>query len=155
MKIKSIIWLIVLGLAGYAGYGYLSKHFNQPALAYKRYVDALMTGDSSRVESLIAGKQAKDAFKAHEERMKRLGGEARLTFYDFLMRNDSADGNTVTLVVQHIVRVDPPGKDTYFGTEVRRDRHTVTLVKEQSMWKITSFEDSATAASQTTKLSQR
>jgi hypothetical protein len=155
MKLKTLILLLFLAGVGYAFYGYATTHFSQPALAYKRYASALIDGDSARVKNIIATDQALRAFSVHDARMQRLGGEPRLMWYEFLSRRDSADGNTVQLVVLCHVRVDPKGEDTYIGAEDRRDRHLVTLVKENSAWKIASFEDSSTMSAETANVLKR
>ena len=46
--------------------------------------------------------------------------------------------------VQQIIRIDPPGTDSFFGSEVKREIHTVTLIQDQSAWKVESFQDAAT-----------
>ncbi len=147
MKLKTFIFLLFVGGIGYFGFVFISENYNQPAMAYKRYVEALMKGDSSTAKHLVADEKALRPFGAHEERMSRIGGEPRFTWFDFRSHVRSEDDKTATLVVKFIVRYDPPGEDSYFGTEVWRDQHIVTLVKDQSSWKVLSFEDSASAAS--------
>ncbi|QYY34728.1 IseA DL-endopeptidase inhibitor family protein [Ruficoccus sp. ZRK36] len=155
MTLKKLILLLLLAGVSYAFYGYVTTQFSQPAIAYKRYVSALLAGDSSRVQDVIGSDQAQQAFALHDARMDNLAGEPRLTWYEFLRRQDSVDGNTVQLVVLCHIRVDPAGKDTYIGSEDRRERHYVTLVKEDSSWKVAKFEDSSTAAHTATVLKRR
>ncbi len=155
MKLKTLILLLLLAGVGYAFYGYATTHFSQPALVYKSYVSALLEGDSARVKNIIATDQPIQAFAVNSERMKRLGGEPRLTWYEFLSRSDSTDGKTVQLVVLCHIRVDPEGEDTYWGAKDRRDRHMVTLVKQNSAWKVASFQDSSTLSAETTEVLKR
>lgn len=143
MKLKTLLLLAILGAAGYYAYGFAVTQYNQPALAYKRFAAALMEGDRARAKSQAYDDDALTPFNFHAERMSRLDGEQRFVWYTFLNQKFSEDGNSVTMVVRQTVRVDPPGTDSFFGTEVRKDRHTVTLIKEQSAWKIQRFDDSA------------
>ncbi|MEM8550118.1 MAG: hypothetical protein AAGF10_04950 [Verrucomicrobiota bacterium] len=155
MTLKKLFTLLILGALGYWAYLFISENFNQPALAYKRFAEVLLDGDSGLAKPMVAADQPLTAFKSHAERMKRLNGEPRFTWYDFISRQNSADGKTVSFVVRQIVRVDPPGEDTYFGTEVRSDLHYITLVQDQSAWKVASFEDATTSENTTVTAADR
>lgn len=144
MKLKTLLLLMLFAVAGYYGYSFAVTQFNQPAITYKRYADALMDGDRARAKSIVASDDALRPFDAAAQRRDRLNGESRFVWYTFLNQRFSPDGNSVTMTVKQTVRVDPEGSDSFFGTEIRKDRHTVTLVKDQSSWKVTQFEDSAT-----------
>ena len=152
MKLKTLILLAVLGAAGYYAYGFAVTQYNQPALAYKRYAAALMEGDAARAKSQALDEEALIPFQYHDRRMRRLGGEKRFVWYTFLDQNFAEDGKSVTMVVRQTVRVDPPGSDSFWGTEVRKDRHIVTLVKEKSAWKVKRFDDSATQLADSDKV---
>ncbi len=155
MKLRTLIFLILLGIGGYYSYNFAVTQFNQPALVYKRYADALLEGDRSRAKTLAVNEAALSAFNAQAERRERLDGEERFVWYTFLNQQFSNDGKTVTMVVKQTVRVDPPGSDSFFGTEIRKDRHIVTLVQDQSAWKVQQFEDSATQMAGAKKVANR
>jgi len=146
MKLKTLFLLLLFGGIGYFGFVFISENYNQPAMAYKRYVEALMKDDRSTAKHLTVGELALTPFDTYSERMASIGGEPRFTWFDFRSQTRSADGKQATLVVNYIIRYDPPGEDSYIGTEVWRDQHMVTLVQDQSAWKVVRFEDSATAA---------
>ncbi|WOO39456.1 hypothetical protein [Rubellicoccus peritrichatus] len=155
MKLKTLLLLAILGAAGYYAYGFAVTQYNQPALAYKRYAAALMEGDRARAKSQAVDDEALVPFQYHAQRMSRLDGEQRFVWYTFIDQRFSEDGNSVTMVVRQTVRVDPPGSDSFFGTEIRKDRHTVTLIKDQSAWKIKRFDDSATQLGHSEKVAGR
>lgn len=144
MKLKTLVFLIIVGIGGYYGYQFATTQFNQPALTYKRYAEALLKDDRARAKTLAFDDEALIPFTAAAERREKLNGEKRFVWYEFLNQQFSEDGKTVTMVIKQTVRVDPPGADSFFGTEIRKDRHMVTLVQEQSAWKVKHFEDSAT-----------
>lgn len=148
MNLKTLLLVGLLGLAGYFCYNFIVTNYNQPAIAYKRFASALLDGDSARARPQALNDEAMNPFNFHSDRQRWLNGKKRFVWYTFLDRRYSDDGNTVTLVVRQTVRVDPPGSDSFFGTEVRQDRHFVTLVLDQSAWKIKRFEDSATQMGQ-------
>lgn len=155
MKLRTLIFIILLGIGGYYGYQFAVTQFNQPALIYKRYADALLEGDRSRAKTLVVNEAALAPFDAQAARREMLGGEERFVWYTFLDQKFSNDGNTVTMVVKQTVRVDPSGSDSFFGTEIRKDRHIVTLTKDQSAWKVQQFEDAATQMASAQKVAKR
>ncbi|WP_309397687.1 hypothetical protein [Cerasicoccus maritimus] len=145
MKLKNLVAIIIVGSLGYLGYTYLVTNFSSEAMVYKRYADALLDGEPSRIKQLVTGQDVLFPFQAREQREDFLNGEVRFTWYNFKNKVVSPDGNTVTLTVVQNVRVDPPGTDSFYGKEVRSDRHVVTLKKFQSSWQISSFADTPTA----------
>lgn len=145
MKLKNLIGLIILISVGYFGYTFLVTNFSSEAMVYKRYAEALLESEPTKVKPLMDPEgNAMEAFSANKERKDFLNGDVRFTWYEFKDKKVSPDGNFVTLTVVQNVRVDPPGADTFYGTEVRRDRHVVELRKHQSTWRIVSFGDTAT-----------
>ncbi|WP_309387792.1 hypothetical protein [Cerasicoccus frondis] len=144
MKLKSLIGILFVGVVGYVGYTYLVSNFSSEAMVYKRYADALLDAEPSRIKQLVTSPAVLEPFKAREQRKDFVNGDIRFTWYNFKDKTKSEDGNTVTLVVLQNMRVDPPGQDTFYGTEVRTDRHTVTLKKFQSSWQVDSFSDTPT-----------
>lgn len=145
MKLKTFVFLIIFGAFGYWAYGYITTQFSQEAMAYKRYAEALLDGDGSKVQNLVTGDLGKKPFMANRIRQDRIGGDVRFTYYEFLSHQYSEDRKTVTMRVRQSIRVDPPGQDSFFGKEVRRELHTVTLVRDQSAWKVEQFQDAATS----------
>lgn len=146
MKLKTLLLLILMGIVGYMAYDYLTVQLSQDALAYKRYMAAIIDNNAQRVRQNVSGEQPMKGLEAHGYRLQYWNGEPRWVTYNFLSRSLSPDGNTVRMRVRQNVRVDPPGITTYWGKEERRDIHTVVLVKERSVWKVSYFEDSATRA---------
>jgi len=145
MKLKNLIGILVIGAVGYFGYKFLVTNFSGEAMVYKRYAEALIDGEPSRIKQLVTREgNAMEAFKARKQREDIINGEVRFTWYEFKDKKVSEDGNTITLVVLQKMRVDPSGDDTFYGTEVRKDRHTVVMKKFQSSWQVESFEDTAT-----------
>lgn len=142
MKLKNLIGILIVGAVGYFGYKFLVTNFSSEAMVYKRFANALVDGEPARVKALASKDgTAMDAFQASKQRQDLINGEVRFTWYEFKEKLESPDGKTLTLVVVQNMRVDPPGEDTFYGTEVRKDRHTVVLKKNQSSWQIQSFED--------------
>lgn len=146
MNLKTLLVVGLLAIIGYYGYDFAVTQFSQPAMAYKRYATAVLDNDRTRAKALVIGDDALAAFAFNNERQSWLNGEHRFVWYTFLDQRMSGDGDRATLVVRQTVRVDPPGSDSFFGTEVRQDRHFVTLEQDQSSWKVVSFEDSAMQA---------
>ena len=144
MKLKTLLLLILLVIAGYFVYDFATTQFSPTAMAYKRYAQALLDGDISRARTKVLNKDALIPFAAEAERREFIGGRLRFVWFDVVEERASADGQTKTLIVNQILRVDPEGYDSFFGTEVKRDRHVVVLVKDRAAWKIKSFSDSAT-----------
>lgn len=155
MKLRTLLYLILFALGGYYAYDFTVTQFNQPALAYKRFASAVMDGDMTRGQGQVQGREALNAFSAHQIRQEQLNGTPRFTWYTFLDQTTSPDGNSVTLIVRQSIRVDPPETSSLFGTEVRRDRHVVTLVRDKSNWKVQQFEDTSTQLYNSRRLSQR
>ncbi len=146
MKLKTLLLLILLGIVGYMAYDYLVVQLSQEALVYKRYMGAVMDNNSQRARQYVSGEQPMKAFEAHGYRVQQWNGDPRWVTYRFLSRDLSPDGNTMRMRVRQHARVDPPGVTTFWGQEERRDLHTVVLVRERSVWKVSHFEDSATQA---------
>lgn len=144
MKLKNLILILLFGGLGYFGYTYLVTNFSSEAMVYKRFAGALLDGESSRVKQLVTDQSVLEPFQAREQRENFLNGDVRFTWYSFKDKVVSEDGNTITLTVLQNARVDPPGQDTFYGAEVRTDRHVVTLKKFQSSWQISSFQDTPT-----------
>ncbi|MEO0793581.1 MAG: hypothetical protein AAFX93_00375 [Verrucomicrobiota bacterium] len=146
MKLKNLIAILIVGFLGYFGYKYLVTNFSSEAMVYKRFANALLDGDSARIKGILTeDRSALEAFEAGTFRDKLVNGDVRFSWYEFKDKRVSADGNTVTLIVVQNLRVDPPGSDTFYGEETRRDKHEVTLVKNQSSWEVESFRDTATS----------
>lgn len=142
MKLKSLLLLILFGVLGYWLYDYGTTQFSQEVMTYKRYASALLEGDASKVKNFISNNDALKPFQDQKARMEFLNGEQRFVWYRVDHKRFSQDRKTVDLRVTQWVRVDPPGADSFFGTEVRKDVHNVTLVKEQSAWRVERFRDS-------------
>lgn len=144
MRLRTLLLIVVLGLIGYQAYLYLSVHLSQDVMAYKRFANAVLAGEASQVRALIGDPNVDDAFLATVERDDLYPGTIRYSFYTILNRRVSSDGRTVELRVRQLVRYDPEGVDTYFGTESHRDIHTVILRREGAAWKVIEFTDSPT-----------
>lgn len=144
MSMKKLLGLIAFGFVTYFCFQYLAAHFSADAMVYKRYADALLDNEITRVRPLIGGHGAEIPFQASRERREFVGGEIRFAWYEFLVKEYSADGNTARLTVVQNLRVDPPGEKSFLGTETRRDEHSVILVRESTSWKVQSFSDAAT-----------
>lgn len=144
MNVKTLILLLLLALAGFLFYDYATSQYSPDAMAYKRFANAVMEGDASRVRSMAADDSVMDAIQAAGHRLEWINGEPRFVYYTFLRRMPSEDGSRVDLTVRQSIRVDPEGSDSFFGTEIRRDQHRVTLEREGPTWRVTQFEDSPT-----------
>lgn len=144
MKLRTLLLIVVLGLIGYQSYLYLSVHLSQDVMVYKRFANAVLSGEASKVRGVIGDPGVDDAFLATFERDELFPGTIRFSFYTVLNRRVSSDGRTVELRVRQVVRFDPPGVDTYFGAETQRDIHTVILRREGAAWKVIEFADSPT-----------
>ncbi len=144
MRLRTLLLIVVLAVIGYQAYMYLTVHLSQDVMVYKRFANAVLAGEASKVRSLIGDPSVDDAFLATLERDELFPGEIRFSFYTVLQRKVSADGRTVELRVRQLVRYDPEGADTYFGVDSHRDIHTVILQRDGSAWKIVEFADTPT-----------
>lgn len=156
MKLKKLIGILVVGTVGFFGYKFLVTNFSSEAMVYKRFANAVIDGESSRIKTIVSREgNAMDAFQARKQRQELINGEVRFTWYEFKDKRVSPDGDYVNMTIVQNMRVDPPGEDTFYGTEVRKDRHTVTLKKNQSSWLIEDFEDTPTSQYRAEKASPR
>ncbi len=144
MNVKTLILILLLAMAGFLFYDYATSQFSPDAMAYKRFANAVLEGDVARVRNMAANESVMDAMNAITQRNDLINGKPRFVYYTFLRKIPSEDGNRVDFTVRQSIRVDPPGSDSFLGSEVRRDQHVVTLERDGPAWKVAHFEDMPT-----------
>jgi type IV secretory pathway VirB3-like protein len=139
--VRRVFFLLVFLVAGYYGYNVLKPHLTQEATAFKRYSNALMDGSKGKARELAATDYALAPFASLERRRDAIQGDVRLVFHRIRSLRTTDDGNAAKLVVRQIIRYDPPGQNTFWGAEELVNNQHVTMVREQSFWKVESYQD--------------
>jgi hypothetical protein len=143
MKSSVFATFIILALAGYFGYGYATEHFNQPALIYKDFADAVIANDLDQARNFASAGAAQSAFQNSARRHLLLGqGDIKLTYYTINSFYYSDSGDAATIDAVQTVRVDPPGANSVFGQSSVSFPEHAELEFRDGLWKVKSFSDS-------------
>lgn len=100
-----------------------------------------MEGDQRRARKLIVGKSALEPFNKRKKRNEALRGEVRITYYKIRNIRRGEGGRTANLDVRQVIRIDPPGSDTLFGTETVFNNQRISMVQVESNWMIEKYSD--------------
>lgn len=139
--VRRVFYLLLFLGIGYYGYIFVTPHLTQEAVAFKRYSNALKDGQLGKVHDLIEGDYAKKPFEQRTKRDHAVDGEIRLVYHRIKVLNLSEDGMTANISVRQVIRYDPPGVSSLLGETEMINFQTATLVREQSSWKVSKYQD--------------
>jgi hypothetical protein len=101
-----------------------------------------MDGNQRKARKLVLNKSALEPFEKRKKRGESLRGEVRITYYKIRSIRRGKKGRTANLEIRQVIRLDPPGSDTLFGTEVVFNNQRVSMVQKESQWMIEKYSDS-------------
>jgi len=134
--------LMVFAGLTYYGFDVVRVHSLQEVIAFKQFSEAVLEGNRRAGFKMVTDpKKGLGMFKIRKQRMKAFRGKTRYSYYSIRSITRSADGKIANLNVDQITHLDPPGMDTFFGTEKIVNRQVVTMVMTKSSWKIQSYQD--------------
>lgn len=139
--VRRVFLLILLIGTGWYGYNFVKPHARQDVMAFKRYSSALLEGESMRGKDLCATDYAFEPFQQRGNRDEAFDGEVRIVYHNIRSVSEAAGGEMVKLVVQQVIRYDPPADSTLWGRNKLINTQFVTLVAEKSNWKVESYRD--------------
>ena len=140
-QVRNVFYLIILIAVGYWAFNVIRLHTRQEVIAFKNFSSALMDGNQKKGRKLIVGKSALQPFLKRKKRNEALRGEVRITYYKIRSIRRGKGGKTANLDIRQVIRIDPPGSDTLFGTEVVFNNQRVSMVQKESKWMIEKYSD--------------
>ncbi|CAA6679589.1 MULTISPECIES: hypothetical protein [unclassified Lentimonas] len=144
LKPKKLLFWILFGIVAFQLFEYVKVQTEGDVIAYKRLAKAIMKNDDYVIKDASAGELAAKILTTQTGREELFhGSDILMTYYNVKSRKVSADQNSVSLVVEQVSRVNPPGFDTLWGEKEVRLKHAVQLVKRDQDWIIKSFDDPA------------
>lgn len=142
MKLKSAIALLLISTMSYFGYGFVRTHTSGDVLAYKNFSRALMKGDRYAAQRMVVNPEVLTAFANQQERQAFYRGHVKFTYHQILEQHFSPDGQTVTLRVRQVTRLDPFNSDkTLLGSRSVEAIHDVKLEQQNMVWKLVRFNE--------------
>jgi len=141
-QVRNVLYLLILIGVGYWSFNVLRLHTRQEVIAFKTYSSALMDGNQRKARKLVLNKSALEPFEKRKKRGESLRGEVRITYYKIRSIRRGKKGRTANLEIRQVIRLDPPGSDTLFGTEVVFNNQRVSMVQKESQWMIEKYSDS-------------
>jgi len=133
---------MVLLVGGYYGLDYVKVHTSGDVVAYKRFAKAVMESDHYSARRASNKELAGKVLSKSEERMKVYeGARVLFNYYEVISQNVARDGKSSSLVVEQVSRVGSQGQTGLWGDREIRVRHSVKLVKENQLWKVSAFID--------------
>ncbi len=141
-QVRNVVYLLLLIGLGYWGFNVVRLHTRQEVIAFKTYSSALMDGNQIKARKLVVDKTALEPFAKRKKRSESLRGEVRITYYKIRSIRRGKKGKTANLEIRQVIRLDPPGIDTLFGTEVVFNNQRVSMVQKESKWMIEKYSDS-------------
>ena len=139
--VRRLVSILLLIAFGYYAYNMVRVHTSHEVIAFKQFSSALMENDRMAAKKLVVGDRQLEPFSKRAKRDEALRGDVRWTYYKIRNFRRSEDGKTSTLRVRQIIRLDPPGMDSFFGTEKIINIQDVVLVSPKSAWKIEQYRD--------------
>ncbi len=140
--VRKVAYLIIFIALGYYAFNVIRLHTRQEVIAFKNYSGALIDGNVNVGRKLVATREALDPFKKRKKRNEALRGEVRFTWYKIRSIRRGKNGKTANLEIRQIIRIDPPGSDTLFGTDKIMNNQRVAMIQKESNWKIEKYSDS-------------
>jgi uncharacterized protein len=144
----AMICLGSLSGAGSAGQFVLNLFLSSPAnlipkpsyAAYKKFADSILTEKFDEAYQLAGTDEVRseiERFKQSDIARGRIHGATYLKKAEA----ESQDKKTITYQVIQVVKLDPPGVTSAFGTVDVPHEHRVTLTESDLGWKVIAFED--------------
>jgi hypothetical protein len=144
LKPKKVFYWTLFGVVAFQLFEYVKVQTHSDVVVYKRLAKAMMKNDDYTIKDVAAEGAASKIIQSQSGREELFyGADILMTYYKVKSRKISADEKTVSLVVEQVSRVNPPGYDTLWGEEEVRLKHSVQLVKEDKDWVIENFDDPA------------
>ncbi len=137
--VRRILFLFISVLAGLYVFNVVRLHSAQEVIAVKLYSRALLDRDGQAARSLVSEKAALEPFRARTRRDEAFRGNIRWVTYR-IKKIDRHEKFT-KLEVQQVIRLDPPGTDSFMGTEILINKMQATMVSSHSSWKVKSYRD--------------
>lgn len=139
--VRRVFFLVIVLTLGYYGYAVVRPHLTQEAVAFKRYSNALRDGDLYKATEVIADDYAKLPFQHRTKRDEAIDGEIRFVYHRIRNLVNAEDGKSASITVRQIIRYDPPGVESFFGTETMVNVQQAKLFREQSSWRVVRYTD--------------
>ena len=134
MKPKKLLYWILFGIIAFQLFEYVKVQTHGDVMAYKRLAKAIMNNDDYMIQRASVKDTASKILETQGGREELFRGSKILaTYYNVKSRKISADQQSVSLVVEQVSRVNPPGYDTLWGEDEVRLKHAVQLVRETSI----------------------
>jgi len=144
LKPKKLLCWTLFGFAAFQMFEYVKVQTHGDVVAYKRLAKAIMKNDGYIIKDVSAKETATKILTTQSGREELFhGSDILMTYYNVKSRKVSADQQSVSLVVEQVSRVNPPGYDTLWGENEVRLKHAVQLVKRDQDWIIQTFDDPA------------
>ncbi len=144
LKPKKLLYWTLFGVVAFQLFEYVKVQTSGDVVVYKRLAKAIMKNDDYIIKNVSAQDTASRILKSQSGREELFyDADILMTYYNVKSRKVSADEKSVSLVVEQVSRVNPPGYDTLWGEDEVRLKHSVQLVKEDNNWMIKSFDDPA------------
>lgn len=146
MKIKKLLFWLLIGLIGFNVFGYVRMHTRGDVIAYKRFSKALMKGDAYQLRNASTENMYERPMKSQESRMELFDNKDIIfTYYRIRDRRVSEDGKIVNIVGEQISRVNVEGSsgNKMWGEREIKVRQLVTVVLQNNAWKVSDFSDPA------------
>ena len=140
--VRRILSLFIIVATGVFAYNTMRVHTMQEVIILKQYGDALLKNDRHLGRELSVDATALRPFEITSERKAALRGDLKWTYYRVRNVRRSKDQRTTTLVADQIIRKDPPGSVTFWGTEKIVNRMNMVLVSPRSAWRVERYSDS-------------
>jgi len=137
--VRRILYLIILVLGGVILFNFVRDHSAQEVIAIKQYSRALLDRDSLAARNLVSGPEALKPFSIRKKRDEALRGKIRWVTYQ--IKDIHRGERSTTLNINQIIRLDPPGQDSFWGTEKIINNLRATMVQPHSSWKVRSYRD--------------
>ena len=142
LKPKKILYWTLFGIVAFQMFEYVKVQTQGDVVAYKRLAKGIMKNDDYAIKHASAQEMASKILQTQGERDKLFyGSDILMTYYKVKSRKMSADEKSVSLVVEQVSRVNPPGYDTLWGENEVRLKHSVQLVKADNHWVVETFDD--------------
>lgn len=144
MKPARILFWAIFAVITYHLYVYVNVHTSEDVVAYKRFADAVIMGDTYDLGQIVADKELlANILSAQSERQSMFEGQSILfTYYIVKKHLFSNEGNTVFIRAEQVHRMNPPGRTSMFGNSEIRIRQSVKLDKIDNTWQVVQFTDS-------------
>lgn len=139
--VRRILFLFILAGVGFYTYDVVKDHTALEVIAFKQYSAAVLDNDMLAARKLVKNDIALHPLRYREKRQDAINGDVRFVWYDIRKLKRSDTGRNTTLQVRQTIRYDPPGHDSFWGTDKIINHQFVTMEKEKSAWKVIDYRD--------------